>query len=515
MSPGFNVLYEPWLPVRMADGQVKDVGLLELFDQIENVSALADTAPPSLVAQYRLLLAISHRALTTEHGPWTEANRAKWFREGLPQGVIQSYLNKWRERFWLFHPEHPFMQVAALASLPETKDKLKPWTQISLASANGNTPVVFDHSSDDVPRAVLPGVALRELLGSLQFTPGGLVQTLGVSDNAGPLSNTAAVVPVGANLRHTLLLALHPCGANNDVPAWERDAPQRHELAAEPTLPTGANDRYTRLSRAVLFQRTDAGYVEWLHFAVGMAMADDPNAADPMASFRAGKDKLVRVTFTEGKALWRDMPALVPDAEGKLSKPATVLGLAANLRSMLGDDSDQPLLVAGLASDKAKLLRWRCEQIALPRALLSDARLAGFLRDKVRQAEELHDRIRSQGTTMFAETMPDPDSKDTRARARSLLDRGAATSVFFSHVERALPQLLKHIAHADAEAAENHWSAHLLEAAQASWTVLVQQLGRTPQAIRAEARVWPRFQGMLREFRPTNPITQSPEEAQA
>lgn len=515
MLASFSLLDEPWLPVRMADGQVRDVGLLELFDQIKHASSLAETSPPSLVAQYRLLLAITHRALTTEYGSWTEAHRAKWFREGLPLGVVQAYLKKWRDRFWLFHPEHPFMQVAALAALPETKDKLKPWTQISLASANGNTPVVFDHSSDDEPRAIQPGVALRELLGFLQFTPGGLVKTLRDADKAGPLSNTAAVVPVGANLQQTLVLALHPCATNSDLPAWERDAPQRHELVAEPALPTGANDRYTRLSRAVLFQRTPEGHVQWLHFAAGMAMADDLNAADPMASFRAGKDTLVRVTFTEGKAFWRDLPALVPDAEGKLSKPATVLGLAANLRLMLGDDSDQPLLVAGLASDQAKLLRWRCEQMALPPPLLSDTRLAGFLRDKVRQAEGLHDRIRSLGTTMFAETMPDPDSKDTRARARALLDGGAATSVFFSHAERALPQLLQHIAHADAEAAENHWSARLLEAAQVSWTVLAQQLGRTPQAIRAEARVWPRFQGVLREFRPASPITQLPEEAQA
>jgi CRISPR system Cascade subunit CasA len=515
MSPGFNVLDEHWLPVRMADGQVKDVALLELFDQIEHVSSLAETSPPSLVAQYRLLLAITHRALTTEYGPWNEAHRAKWFREGLPHGVVHAYLNKWRDRFWMFHPQHPFMQVAVLAELIETKDKLKPWTQVSLASANGNTPVVFDHSSDEAPSPILPGVALRELLGFLQFTPGGLVKTLRDADKAGPLSNTAAVLPVGVNLQQTLLLALHPGGTNSDLPAWERDAPQRHELVAEPALPTGANDRYTRLSRAVLFQRTSAGRVQWLHFAAGIAMADDQNAPDPMASFRAGKDKLVRVTFTEGKAFWRDLPALVPDAEGKLSKPATVLGLAANLRLMLGDDSDQPLLVAGVASDQAKLLRWRCEHMTLPPALLSDTRLAGFLRDKVCQAEGLHDRIRSLGTTMLAETMPDPSNKDTRARARALLDGGAVTPFFFSHVERALPQLLHHIAHADADAAENHWSAHLLEAAQASWAVLAQQLGRTPQAIRAEARVWQRFQGVLREFRPANPITQSSEEAQA
>ena len=515
MSPSFSLLDEPWLPIRTVDGRVKDVGLLELFDQTEHVSALAETSPPSLVAQYRLLLAITHRALTTEYGSWKEEHRAKWFSEGLPRGAVQAYLNTWRDRFWLFHPEYPFMQVAALATMAETKDKRKPWTQIALARAIGNTPMVFDHSNDVAPRAIQPEVALRELLGFLQFTPGGLVRTLRKADKAGPLGNTAAVVPLGASLQQTLLLALHPCGASSDLPAWERDAPQRQDLVAEPALPTGANDRYTRLSRAVLLHRTLASDVREAHFAAGMAMADDPNAPDPMASYRAGKDKLVRVTFTEGKAFWRDLPALVPDAEGKLSKPATVLGWAANLRLTLGDDSDQPLLVAGLASDQAKLLRWRCEQMLLPPALLSDIRLAEFLRDKVRQAETLHNRIRSLGTTMLAESMPDPDSEDTRARARAVLVGGAATPVFFSHAERGLPLLLQRVAHDEAEGAACHWSAHLLRAAQASWAVLVQQLGRTPQAMRAEARAWPGFQHVLREHRPAKPLTPSSKEAQA
>src|SRR5690606_17102909 len=110
------------------------------------------------------------------------------------------YLEHWRERFWLFHPECPFMQVAVLAEAEETRDKRKPWTQIALASANGNTPVVFDHAFDGAPTAIRPAAAVGTLLGFLQFAPGGLVKALRDSDKAGALANTAAVLPLGTNL---------------------------------------------------------------------------------------------------------------------------------------------------------------------------------------------------------------------------------------------------------------------------------------------------------------------------
>src|SRR5690606_17063892 len=200
MKGTFNLLDEPWLAVRLHDGRVRELGLLELFERAGEISALAETSPPSLIAQYRLLLAITHRAITQAQARWADTERLHWYQEGLPLAAIRAYLERWRERFWLFHPQHPFMQVAALAEAEETRDKLKPWTQISLASANGNAPVVFDHSCDLAPRSIGAAEALRTLLGFLQFTPGGLVKTLRDSDKAGALANTAAVMPLGDTL---------------------------------------------------------------------------------------------------------------------------------------------------------------------------------------------------------------------------------------------------------------------------------------------------------------------------
>lgn len=506
MNRSFNLLDEPWLPVRLLDGQVCDLGLLEVFERAGEISALAETAPPSLIAQYRLLLAILHRALSRAQGRWTDTDRVRWYRQRLPVEVVRDYLEHWRERFWLFHPEQPFMQVAALAEAEETRDKQKPWSQISLASANGNTPVVFDHSCDLAPRPIAAADALRTLLGFLQFTPGGLVKTIRDADKAGALANTAAVMPLGASLAQSLCLALHSPTqvGHEDVPSWEQAPPSVAQLRGEPQLATGPNDRYSRQARAVLLLADAQGRVQWIRFAAGIALADDAQAPDPMASYRAGSNGLVRLSFSEGRAFWRDLPALLPDAEGLASQPAAVLGWAANLQFLLGG-SEQPLLVAGLASDQAKLLRWRSERITLPAALLAAPDCANELRRQVREAEELFGDIRKLASGMLADTLPDPASKDTWARARSQFDAGPAPALYFASAERALGQVMALLGSGnpdDLDVADALWRRTLLAAALSAWQVVRDGLGRSPKALRADTRFYPRLLARLRPLRP-------------
>ena len=115
--PAFNLLDEPWLPVLWHSGATGEVGLREMFARSADIADLAEPSPPAFVALHRLLLAVTHRALTLQFGRWTDADRARWYREGLPLQAFERYFDRWRERFWLFHPVQPFMQVAALAEL--------------------------------------------------------------------------------------------------------------------------------------------------------------------------------------------------------------------------------------------------------------------------------------------------------------------------------------------------------------------------------------------------------------
>jgi CRISPR system Cascade subunit CasA len=416
-------------------------------------------------------------------------------------------LEAWRERFWLFHSKAPFMQVAELAAHDETRDRQKPWTQIALASASGNSPLVFDHACDGSPVAIVPAKALCLLLGYLQFVPGGLVKVFRGSDKAGALANTAAVLPVGNNLAQTLCLCLHPAptvhAATPDRPAWERQPLTITELCGDPVLATGTNDRYTHQSRAVLLLREADGSIRWLRFAVGRALGEDPNAPDSMASFRAGTSGLVRLTFREGRAFWRDLPALVPNPDNT-SQPAAVLNHAAALhREISFEIVHQPVLAAGLASDQAKLERWRIEQITLPAALLADVDQAKYLREQVAFAEELFYKIRALAAGMLAETLPDPQSKDTKKRASNVLNAGPLSATYFAQAERSLPKLLESLS-IDSEQARIFWHEALRGAAQQAWQQVVNGLGASARVLRADAKYWPRFRGLLNKQLPSS-----------
>lgn len=506
--PAYDLLREPWLSVCLADGTVTSMGLLETFERSREIVALADTAPPSVVAQYRLLLAITHRAISMAQGRWRESERAAWYRDGLPVDAIRTYLEQWHDRFWLFHDTHPFMQAAVLDTAGPTRDKLKSVAQISLASATGNTPVVFDHAYDSEPAELTPTQALNTLLGFLQFTPGGLVKVFRGSDKAGALANTAAVVPLGQTLAETIALSLHPderrSNAEPDLPSWELEPLTEKQLVGEPVFATGPNDRYTRQSRAVLFKREENGNIRWLRFGAGLALGDSETQPDPMASFRSGQNGLVRISFTEGRATWRDLPVLVPgpETETENRRPAAVIAYAASLHQALGPGSNryQPLLVAGLASDQAKLLRWRMEQIVLPANLMVDLDRSETLREKVADAEALYYTLRAVARGMLADSMPDPDNKETKARAQSLLAAGPLAPTYFASAERALPILMAQLAADEFEAATAHWNDTLCDAAQRAWRDVVVGLGSTPRGLRAEARHYPRLLGLLSKY---------------
>ncbi|WNL38604.1 type I-E CRISPR-associated protein Cse1/CasA [Halomonas sp. PAMB 3232] len=520
MSANYSLLDEPWLPVRLANGQVMSLGLLDVFKRSAEIVALAETSPPGLIAQYRLLLAITHRALTQKVGKWRSKDRAGWYREGLPLDAVCGYLESLRERFYLFHPSSPFMQVAALDNAEATRDKVKPWTQISLASANGNTPVVFDHTYDIAPGTITPAEAINSLLGFLQFTPGGLVKTLRGSDKAGALANTAAIIPMGANLTQTIALCLHPFSqaeASTDLPAWEREPLTIEQLSGNPVHASGPNDRYTRQSRAVLLLREEDGSVSWLRFAAGYALADDDNAPDPMASFRSGSNGPVRISFYEGRAMWRDLPAILPGPrrENETSRPAAVISFAAALHDIDSvDPVFQPVLVAGMASDQAKLLRWRLEQFRLPANLLVDPENAQYLQTLVADAEKLFVDLRFLATRLLTQTLPDPASGDTRKRAQALVAAGPLAATYFSCAERALPEVLSRLGQDDFDGADQQWRKELRQGALDAWRRVIVGLGTTPRALRAEAQLYPRLLALLKQMAPSNENNAAQESSQ-
>lgn len=121
----FNLLDEPWVRVLCADCTVREVSLTEALLHAHEYKGLAGELPTQDVAVLRLLLAVLHTVFSRvdvqgENAPisaGTEPDLALdrweslWRLQHFPVQPITTYLEKWHERFWLFHPERPFWQV--------------------------------------------------------------------------------------------------------------------------------------------------------------------------------------------------------------------------------------------------------------------------------------------------------------------------------------------------------------------------------------------------------------------
>jgi CRISPR system Cascade subunit CasA len=513
LEPAYSLLSEPWLPVRWADGTTRPIGLRELFARSHEITSLEEPSPPAFVALHRLLLAITHRALTMQVYHWTDEDRAKWYLHGLPPEAFSAYFDRWQERFWLFHPTYPFMQVAALADAPQTR-VAKPWTQISLTSASGNNPVVFDHSLDSAPRDVAAPRILITMLGYLQFAPSGTVKVLRGSDKMGPLCDSAVAIPIAATLGRSLLLSLHPSGgterARIDLPAWERAPPNVGQLIAAGTVPTsadGPNDAYTRLTRAVLLlPAAPLDTISRLRFAEGLAISENSMAPDPMHSYQQRKDKSLRLRFSEGRATWRDLPALLPAPEASGSRPAAVLSWARNLLNAVGEwEAEVQVVIAGTATEaltKGKQLQVRREHFRIPAGAMSAADAAASLRDQLRRAEECYLSLKRLAVETAAQALPDSTNQQTKKRAGQSIDLCPLEATFFARAELGLARLLGAVARGDTDDAFDLWSATLVASAIAGWTVAGAHLGESARALRARASSEGRFLALVGTMRP-------------
>lgn len=121
----FNLLDEPWVRVLCPDCTVREVSLTDALLHAHEYNGLAGELPTQDVAVLRLLLAVLHTVFSRvdaqgENAPISAGAEpdmaldrweSLWRLKHFPVQPITSYLEKWHERFWLFHPERPFWQV--------------------------------------------------------------------------------------------------------------------------------------------------------------------------------------------------------------------------------------------------------------------------------------------------------------------------------------------------------------------------------------------------------------------
>lgn len=337
----FNLLDEQWIRVRLLDNTVVEVSLMEVLLNAQKYADLAGETPTQDAAMLRLLLAIlitvfSRVNVSGEPAPIEQKQDAleRWKslleQEYFPEKPIREYLEKYREKFWLFHPKYPFWQVS----------EAKIGTQYGAAKLNGE---ISESSNKLRLFASYTGAEKNELTYSQAAR--WLLYVNGYDDTsakpkgkglpsvgAGWLGKIGFIQAQGENLFETLMLNLTFLKDGQDVwqenrPCWERETPKSDERT-EILQPNNLAELLTLQSRRLLLQREGEKVTGF--FLLGGDFFPRENAfVEQMTIWRSTAVKknepvdYVPCRHDPAKQFWREFPAVFCD-QSKNHKPGLV-----------------------------------------------------------------------------------------------------------------------------------------------------------------------------------------------
>ncbi|TYO97624.1 CRISPR-associated Cse1 family protein [Geothermobacter ehrlichii] len=374
----FNLIDEKWIPVRLLNGRRDELGIRETLLDAKKIAAIEDPSPLVVAALHRFLLAVLYRAL---EGP-TDFDQARdLFRSGFPVAKINAYLEKWRDRFWLFHEKYPFGQVPSF-----TPKIWRAWTALATEHNADNAKILFDHVVVDSPGSISSAAAARWILATQTYAVSCGKSELAHTGTA-PSATAVMALPLARNLEETLIFSLVPQNRaviQNDLPLWEREPETVEDLKkgiARP--PGGLADLFSWRTRSIRLKEEKDGHVSQLAFASGVGIAAT-DYIDPMVGYREDV-KLGRLPlqFRE-RGIWRDFDSLLPD-DSKLAPQ--VIEHAARLAKTDRERLPRSVMILGQANNKAKIEFWRMERFTLPEALAGNRYIRSDIRQFLMDAE--------------------------------------------------------------------------------------------------------------------------------
>jgi CRISPR system Cascade subunit CasA len=432
-SSRFNLIDEAWIPVRKLSGERVELGIRDTLIQATHIATIEDASPLVTASLHRFLLAVLYRAL---EGP-TDIDQAKaWFRSGLPAERIDAYLERWRDRFWLFDETHPFFQI------PDFEPNAwRAWTVLAAEHNADNAKVLFDHVDVTRPGGVPAASAARWLLAAQSFAVSAGKSELAHTGTA-PSATAAMILPLGRQLEDTLLMSLVPQGRlviADDLPIWERDPESPLSLKGGIARAiAGYADRYTWRTRSVRLRGDEHGDVRTLAFASGVEY-EPKDGIDPMLGYRVDESNGKMPLQFRDRGLWRDFDSLLPDA-AKLAPE--VVEHATTLTRMDGSRFPRAILALGQLNRKAKIEFWRLERFALPEALLGErsirAEVKQLLFDGETNEEELRRALISFARDVLGRGERVPDKDDIKR----FVEKNSATAMYWSMLEAAFHEVL-------------------------------------------------------------------------
>ena len=332
----FSLLTEPWINCVKVDGSPTTVGLIELFAQGNQIAGLRGDSPVQDYAVLRTLLAIFWRA---HQQPRSSGKRRfsmpSWYQQQTaaiaadePDTQVIEYLNNHADRFNLFDPVRPFMQVADLHT---ASGSISPVRRILPDSES----TLFSMRAGDDLETLSFAEAARWLITVHAYDYSG-IKSGAVGDprvkggrgypiGTGWTGMTGGTFLIGENLRHTLVLnttesTIRPGDAQSaDLPVWERGVDSAEERQGGVITIGGPADLATWQARRVRLH-TDGDLITGVLVSNGDKIPDAGlNVfADPMTPYRysankskASFDAYYPMPYSAERTVWKSIEPLL------------------------------------------------------------------------------------------------------------------------------------------------------------------------------------------------------------
>lgn len=329
----FNLLTEPWVRVRLPDNTVQEVSLTDALVHAQEYMDLAGEMPTQDAAMLRLLLAVLFTVFSRvneveEPEPLEDEETALerwgalWELKHFPEQPIRDYLEQWKDRFWLFHPERPFWQVPeAKIGSPFKGGKLNGEV---FESENKNN--MFASYAGVEKNALTYAQAARWLVFLNNYDDAAAKKKAKDRPSMSPgwLGQLGLVYVKGVNLFETLVRNLMFLNDRAELwekgrPNWELEEP-RSEERTEIVCPGNYAELLTMQCRRIWLERENEKVVRYT--LLGGDFFDKKNAfAEPMTLWGLRKQTkespecYLPQKHDMEKMLWREFSSIIGDGK--------------------------------------------------------------------------------------------------------------------------------------------------------------------------------------------------------
>ncbi len=333
----FNLLKEPWILVLNLSGETEEVSLLTVLERAHEFRCLAGELPTQDVAVLRLLLAALYATFTRadaqgNRNPIKNALEALerweslWELKHFPIEPIKTRLCHYEERFYLFHPERPFYQVAGLH---EANGKYNTVAQI-VSDVPSRVERRFLSMKSGINAEVLSYAEATRWLVSMQAWDyaGKKASVVGGSKDGGGtgwLGKIGVVYPASKTLFETLMMNFVLLKSDGSLlqfgsPTWEENqipSPQKKERR-----PSGYSELLTWQSRRVRLFSGDgdeSDLVKGVLYSYGDVFQTTDMFIEQMTGWHLSTQGNTKGHFIPNKhraerSLWRDLSSILPQA---------------------------------------------------------------------------------------------------------------------------------------------------------------------------------------------------------